>query len=63
MMSYSAKADGVALVRTMLQAAGQDPQTTWLLWSRAVIHERDGKVIRRPEPVFWTVGVDEIPGA
>ena len=36
------------------------------LWPNAaelkgVSDERDGKVKRQPEPVFWTVGVDEIP--
>ena len=38
------------------------------LWPNAaglkgVSDEREGKVKRGPEPVFWTVGVDEIPGA
>ena len=28
---------------------------------KAVSDEREGKVKRLPEPVFWTVGVDEIP--
>ena len=28
----------------------------------AVSDEREGKAKRQPEPVFWTVGVDEIPG-
>ena len=28
---------------------------------KAVSDEREGKVKRQPEPVFWTVGVDEIP--
>ena len=31
----SREANGLALVRTMLQAAGRDPETPWLLWSRA----------------------------
>ena len=30
---------------------------------RGVSDEREGKAKRRPEPVFWAVGVDEIPGA
>ena len=29
---------------------------------KAVSDECEGKVKRQPEPVFWTVGVDEIPG-
>jgi len=29
------EANGLALVRTMLQAAGRDPETPWLLWTRA----------------------------
>ena len=29
---------------------------------KAVSDEREGKVKRHPEPVFWTVGVDQIPG-
>ncbi|QNI98420.1 hypothetical protein [Synechococcus sp. RS9902] len=29
---------------------------------KAVSDKREGKVKRQPEPVFWTVGVDEIPG-
>ena len=29
------EANGLALVRTMLQAAGRDPETPWLLWSKA----------------------------
>ena len=29
--------------------------------SKTVSDEREGKVKRQPEPVFWTVGVDEIP--
>ena len=29
---------------------------------KAVSDERERKVKRQPEPVFWTVGVDEIPG-
>ena len=29
---------------------------------KAVSDEREGKAKRQPEPVFWTVGVDEIPG-
>lgn len=29
------EANGLALVRTMLQAAGRDPETPWLQWSRA----------------------------
>ena len=29
---------------------------------KSVSDEREGKVKRQPEPVFWTVGVDEIPG-
>ena len=38
------------------------------LWPNAkalkgVSDARDGKAKRQPEPVFWTVGVDEIPGA
>ena len=37
------------------------------LWPNAaalkgVSNEREGKLKRTPEPVFWTVGVDEIPG-
>ena len=37
------------------------------LWPNAkglkgVSDARDGKVKRQPEPVFWTVGVDQIPG-
>ena len=37
------------------------------LWPNAaelkgVSDKCDGKVKRQPEPVFWTVGVDEIPG-
>ena len=37
------------------------------LWPNAaglkgVSDEREGKVKRQPAPVFWTVGVDEIPG-
>ena len=28
---------------------------------QAVSDEREGKVKRQPEPVLWTVGVDEIP--
>ena len=28
---------------------------------KSVSDEREGKVKRQPEPVFWTVGVDEIP--
>ena len=30
---------------------------------KSVSDEREGKVKRQPEPVFWTVGVDEIPRA
>ena len=38
------------------------------LWPNAarlkeVSDEREGKVKRKPEPVFWTVGIEEIPGA
>ena len=29
---------------------------------KAVSDEREGKVKHQPEPVFWTVGADEIPG-
>ena len=29
---------------------------------KAVSDEREGKAKRQTEPVFWTVGVDEIPG-
>ena len=29
---------------------------------KAVSDELEGKAKRQPEPVFWTVGVDEIPG-
>ena len=29
------EANGLALVRTMLQAAGRDPETPWLLWTKA----------------------------
>ena len=29
---------------------------------KAVSDEREGKVKRQSAPVFWTVGVDEIPG-
>ena len=29
---------------------------------KAVSDEREGKVKHQPQPVFWTVGVDEIPG-
>ena len=29
---------------------------------KAVSDEREGKVKRQTAPVFWTVGVDEIPG-
>ena len=29
------EANGLALVRTMLQEAGRDPETPWLLWTRA----------------------------
>ena len=29
---------------------------------KAVSDEREGKVKHQPEPMFWTVGVDEIPG-
>ena len=29
---------------------------------KAVSDDREGKVKRQPKPVFWTVGVDEIPG-
>ncbi|WP_143593528.1 hypothetical protein [Synechococcus sp. 1G10] len=29
------EANGLALVRTMLQAASRDPETPWLLWSKA----------------------------
>ena len=29
---------------------------------KAVSDEHEGKAKRQPEPVFWTVGVDEIPG-
>ena len=29
---------------------------------KAVSDEREGKVKRQPEQVFWTIGVDEIPG-
>ena len=29
------EANGLALVRTMLQAAGRDAETPWLLWTRA----------------------------
>ena len=37
------------------------------LWPNAaglkpVSDKREGKVKRQPAPVFWTVGVDEIPG-
>ena len=28
---------------------------------KAVSDEREGKVKRQPEPMFWMVGVDEIP--
>ena len=28
---------------------------------KAVSDEREGKVKHHPQPVFWTVGVDEIP--
>ncbi|WP_392350741.1 hypothetical protein [Parasynechococcus sp.] len=28
---------------------------------KAVSDEREGKVKRQPQPVFWTIGVDEIP--
>ena len=28
---------------------------------KAISDEREGKVKRQPEPVLWTVGVDEIP--
>jgi hypothetical protein len=31
----SREVNGLALVRTMLQAAGQNQETPWLLWSRA----------------------------
>ena len=30
---------------------------------KAVSDEREGKVKRQPAPVFWTVGVDQIPSA
>ena len=30
---------------------------------KAVSDEREGKVKRQPEPVFWTVGIDEIPSS
>ena len=30
---------------------------------KSVSDERDGKAKRKPEPVFWTVGVDEIQSA
>ena len=38
------------------------------LWPNAkglkgVSDKREGKVKRQPAPVFWTIGVDEIPGA
>ena len=29
------EANGLELVRTMLQAAGRDPETLWLLWTKA----------------------------
>ena len=29
---------------------------------KAVSDEREGKMKHQPEPMFWTVGVDEIPG-
>ena len=29
------EANGLALVQTMLQAAGRDPETPWLLWTKA----------------------------
>ena len=29
------EANGLALVRTMLQAAGRDPETPWLMWTKA----------------------------
>ena len=29
------EASGLSLVRTMLQAAGRDPETPWLLWTRS----------------------------
>ena len=29
---------------------------------KAVSDDREGKTRRQPEPVFWSVGVDDIPG-
>ena len=29
------EANGLELVRTMLQAVGRDPETQWLLWTKA----------------------------
>ena len=34
-MDEARAGNGLALVRTMLQAAGRDPETPWLMWTQA----------------------------